>query len=111
MDRAVKDRDRLIDEGVTVDPKRESYDFGRFGWITGREEIVSSFGSPFQMFAAGRVERWAQRSHRGSLPPEALPFLAIYPMRVGGLAQLAQDFRPGLWKNSTAFLETLHSYR
>jgi hypothetical protein len=26
--------DRLIDEGVTVDPKRESYDFGKFGWIT-----------------------------------------------------------------------------
>jgi predicted enzyme related to lactoylglutathione lyase len=26
--------DRLIDEGVTVDPKRESYDFGTFGWIT-----------------------------------------------------------------------------
>jgi len=24
--------DRLIDEGVTVDPKRESYDFGKFGW-------------------------------------------------------------------------------
>jgi predicted enzyme related to lactoylglutathione lyase len=26
--------DRLIDEGVTVDEKRESYDFGKFGWIT-----------------------------------------------------------------------------
>ena len=25
--------DRLRDEGVMVDPKRESYDFGRFGWI------------------------------------------------------------------------------
>lgn len=25
--------DRLIDEGVSVDPKRESYDFGRFGWF------------------------------------------------------------------------------
>jgi len=24
--------DRLIDEGVVVDPKRESYDFGKFGW-------------------------------------------------------------------------------
>jgi len=29
--------DRLIDEGVTVDPKRESYDFGRFGWVTDPE--------------------------------------------------------------------------
>ena len=29
--------DRLIDEGVTVDPKRESYDFGKFGWITDPE--------------------------------------------------------------------------
>jgi len=29
--------DRLIDEGVTVDPKRESYDFGRFGWFTDTE--------------------------------------------------------------------------
>jgi predicted enzyme related to lactoylglutathione lyase len=29
--------DRLIDEGVAVDPKRESYDFGKFGWITDPE--------------------------------------------------------------------------
>ena len=29
--------DRLIDEGVTVDPKRESYDFGRVGWFTDPE--------------------------------------------------------------------------
>ena len=29
--------DRLIDEGVTVDPKREGYDFGKFGWITDPE--------------------------------------------------------------------------
>ncbi len=29
--------DRLIEEGVTVDPKRESYDFGRFGWLTDPE--------------------------------------------------------------------------
>jgi predicted enzyme related to lactoylglutathione lyase len=26
--------DRLIGEGVAVDEKRESYDFGKFGWIT-----------------------------------------------------------------------------
>ena len=29
--------DRLIGEGVTVDPKRESYDFGKFGWLTDPE--------------------------------------------------------------------------
>ena len=29
--------DRLIAEGVTVDPKRESYDFGKFGWLTDLE--------------------------------------------------------------------------
>ena len=29
--------DRLIQEGVTVDPKRESYDFGKFGWFTDPE--------------------------------------------------------------------------
>jgi predicted enzyme related to lactoylglutathione lyase len=30
--------DRLIEDGVTVDPKREDYgDFGRFGWITDLE--------------------------------------------------------------------------
>jgi predicted enzyme related to lactoylglutathione lyase len=29
--------DRLIAEGVTVDPKRETYDFGKFGWITDPE--------------------------------------------------------------------------
>lgn len=29
--------DRLAAEGVTVDPKRESYDFGKFGWFTDPE--------------------------------------------------------------------------
>ncbi|MFL6448730.1 MAG: VOC family protein [Bryobacteraceae bacterium] len=29
--------DRLIHEGVTVNPKRESYHFGRFGWFTDPE--------------------------------------------------------------------------
>ena len=29
--------DRLIAEGVTVDPDRQSYDFGKFGWITDLE--------------------------------------------------------------------------
>jgi predicted enzyme related to lactoylglutathione lyase len=29
--------DRLIEQGITVDPKRESYDFGKFGWITDPE--------------------------------------------------------------------------
>jgi predicted enzyme related to lactoylglutathione lyase len=29
--------DRLITEGVTVDPKRDSYDFGKFGWLTDPE--------------------------------------------------------------------------
>ena len=29
--------DRLIAEGVAVDPKRESYDFGKFGWVTDPE--------------------------------------------------------------------------
>jgi predicted enzyme related to lactoylglutathione lyase len=28
---------RLTDEGVAVDPKRESYDFGKFGWLTDPE--------------------------------------------------------------------------
>ncbi len=29
--------DRLVEEGVAVDPKRESYDFGKFAWITDPE--------------------------------------------------------------------------
>jgi predicted enzyme related to lactoylglutathione lyase len=29
--------DRLIGEGVTVDEKRESYDFGKFGWVNDPE--------------------------------------------------------------------------
>jgi predicted enzyme related to lactoylglutathione lyase len=29
--------DHLIEEGVAVDPKRESYDFGKFGWVTDPE--------------------------------------------------------------------------
>jgi predicted enzyme related to lactoylglutathione lyase len=29
--------DRLQNEGVAVDPKRDAYDFGKFGWITDPE--------------------------------------------------------------------------
>lgn len=29
--------DRLAGEGIAVDPKRESYDFGKFGWVTDPE--------------------------------------------------------------------------
>jgi predicted enzyme related to lactoylglutathione lyase len=29
--------DRLTADGVTVDPKRDSYDFGKFGWVTDPE--------------------------------------------------------------------------
>ena len=29
--------DRLIEEGVSVDPKRDRYDFGSFGWFTDPE--------------------------------------------------------------------------
>jgi len=29
--------DRLIADGVTVDPNRETYDFGKFGWFTDPE--------------------------------------------------------------------------
>ncbi len=29
--------DRLTAAGVTVDPKRDSYDFGKFGWFTDPE--------------------------------------------------------------------------
>jgi predicted enzyme related to lactoylglutathione lyase len=29
--------DRLIAAGVAVDPKRDSYDFGKFGWLTDPE--------------------------------------------------------------------------
>ena len=29
--------DRLAAAGVNVDPKRESYDYGRFGWFTDPE--------------------------------------------------------------------------
>ncbi|HTV16823.1 MAG TPA: VOC family protein [Acidobacteriaceae bacterium] len=28
---------KLASDGVTVDPKRDSYDFGKFGWITDPE--------------------------------------------------------------------------
>jgi predicted enzyme related to lactoylglutathione lyase len=41
--------DRLIAEGVTVDPKRESYDFGKFGWITDPD--------------GNRVELWQPLAH------------------------------------------------
>ncbi len=29
--------DRLVSAGVAVDPKRETYDYGRFGWFTDPE--------------------------------------------------------------------------
>jgi predicted enzyme related to lactoylglutathione lyase len=29
--------DQLASEGVDVDPKREDYDYGRFGWFTDPE--------------------------------------------------------------------------
>ena len=29
--------DRLAAEGVKVDPKRDTYDFGKFGWVTDPE--------------------------------------------------------------------------
>ena len=29
--------DRLIVAGIKVDPKRDSYDFGKFGWVTDPE--------------------------------------------------------------------------
>jgi hypothetical protein len=48
--------DRLIDEGVTVDLKRGSYDFGRFGRVTDLGEIMSSFCSPSQLVDAEPVQ-------------------------------------------------------
>jgi predicted enzyme related to lactoylglutathione lyase len=29
--------DRLTSDGVNVDPKRDTYDFGKFGWVTDPE--------------------------------------------------------------------------
>jgi predicted enzyme related to lactoylglutathione lyase len=29
--------DKLVADGVSVDPKRETYDYGRFGWFTDPE--------------------------------------------------------------------------
>ncbi len=29
--------DRLVQAGVAVDPKRDNYDFGKFGWLTDPE--------------------------------------------------------------------------
>jgi predicted enzyme related to lactoylglutathione lyase len=38
--------DRLISEGVTVDPERPSYDFGKFGWATDPEGNRVEFWQP-----------------------------------------------------------------
>lgn len=40
--------DRLIAEGVTVDPKRDSYDFGKFGWLTDPEGNRIELWQPFE---------------------------------------------------------------
>ena len=39
--------DRLIAAGVTVDPKRETYDFGRFGWFVDPEGNRVELWQPF----------------------------------------------------------------
>ena len=44
---------------MLVDPKRESYDFGRFGWITDPERIRMSLGSLLRLPDA--VERCVTR--------------------------------------------------
>ena len=38
--------DRLIEAGVTVDPKRDSYDFGKFGWCSDPEGNRIEFWQP-----------------------------------------------------------------
>jgi len=48
----VDDLDRILDrlqaEGVTVDPNRPSYDFGKFGWITDPEGNRIELWQPIQ---------------------------------------------------------------
>src|SRR5439155_23463643 len=39
--------DGLIDEGVSVDPKGESYDVGRFDWCKDPDGIGGEFWQPF----------------------------------------------------------------
>src|SRR3954452_21359145 len=41
--------DRLAEEGVPVEPKRETYDFGRFGWFTDPEGNRVELGSLLQL--------------------------------------------------------------
>lgn len=54
----VQDLDRLLEqlknEGVTVDEKREEYEYGKFGWITDPE--------------GNRIELWEQK---GPPPPDS----------------------------------------
>ena len=54
----VQDLDRLLEqlksEGVTVDEKREEYDYGKFGWITDPE--------------GNRIELWEPK---GPPPPDS----------------------------------------
>ncbi len=38
--------DRLMEEGVTVDPKRDTYDFGKFGWCIDPEGNRIEFWQP-----------------------------------------------------------------
>jgi hypothetical protein len=61
--------DRLIDEGVTVDPKRESYDFGKSAGSPTQKETVSSFGSLSQRNDAEAAPDWS---------PEVGPRVPIY---------------------------------
>jgi hypothetical protein len=42
--------------GVTVDPKRESYDFGRFGWFIDPEGYRVELWQPLQLVGAELVQ-------------------------------------------------------
>jgi predicted enzyme related to lactoylglutathione lyase len=46
--------DKLAADGVSVDPKREQYDYGRFGWFTDPQ--------------GNRVELWQPVTPSGSIP-------------------------------------------
>ena len=64
--------DRLIDEGVTVDRKRESYDLEGSAGSPTQKEIVSSLGSPSQLVDAELAQMSASR-RLPLTPPSPFP--------------------------------------
>jgi hypothetical protein len=81
--------DRLTDEGVTVDPKREGYDLEDSAGSPTQKEIVLSFGSLCSQLMPGRLALVLTKRLLGSRPLWRNAFLHIPLRRYGNGGRIA----------------------